>query len=69
VGDPSTRIGLKVSGPVVTVLRDGRALGTVPLDDAEIAGNRVLLGVFTDRDAPKTGPFVVAFDHIEISER
>ncbi len=67
VGDPATRIGLRLSGQTVTVLRDGVPIGTVALADPEIAGSRVLLGVFTDRDAPKTGPFVVAFDHIEIN--
>ncbi len=67
VGDPATRIGLKVSGPAVTVLRDGVPIGTVRLDDAEIIGSRVVLGVYTDRDAPKAGPFAVAFDHIDIN--
>jgi predicted Ser/Thr protein kinase len=67
VGDPVTRIGLKLSGENVTVLRDGVPMGTVGLADAEITGSRVLLGVFTDRDAPKTGPFAVAFDHIDIN--
>jgi hypothetical protein len=67
VGDPATRIGLKLSGPAVTVLRDGVPIDTIALADAEITGSRVVLGVYTDRDAPKTGPFAVAFDHIDIN--
>ena len=68
VGGPPVRIGLHVAGDVVTVSRDGVALGEAPLGDAEITGNRVLLGVFLDRDTPDSGSAEVAFDHIEVRE-
>ncbi|MCY1138442.1 serine/threonine-protein kinase [Actinoplanes sp. Pm04-4] len=66
VGGPPTRIGLHVTGETVTVTRDGVSLGDAPLGNVEIMGNRVLLGVFLDRDTPDTGSAEVAFDHIEV---
>ncbi|WP_250037938.1 serine/threonine-protein kinase [Paractinoplanes maris] len=66
VGGPPVRIGLRVLGDMVTVSRDGVPLGDAPLGEAEISGNRVLLGVFLDRDALDTGSAEVAFDHIEV---
>ncbi|MCO8271201.1 serine/threonine protein kinase [Actinoplanes sp. TRM 88003] len=66
VGGPPVRIGLRVAGDVVTVSRDGVVLGDAPLGPAKITGNRVLLGVFLDRDTPDTGSAEVAFDRIEV---
>ncbi|MGK5681956.1 serine/threonine-protein kinase [Actinoplanes sp. URMC 104] len=66
VGGPPVRIGLQVAGGTVTITRDGATVGDAPLTDARIAGSKVLLGVYADRDAPPAGPFEVAFDHIEI---
>ncbi|WP_250002661.1 serine/threonine-protein kinase [Actinoplanes sp. M2I2] len=65
-GGPPARIGLRVLGDMVSVSRDGVPLGDAPLGEAEISGNRVLLGVFLDRDTPGTGSAEVAFDHIEV---
>ena len=66
VGGPAVRIGLVIDNGQVTVTRDGTALGSVPLDDAELTGRRLVLGVYPDRGAPDEGPFKVAFDHIVI---
>jgi serine/threonine protein kinase len=66
VGGPPTRIGLGVDGGSLTVTRNGALIGTVPLSDRQITGARLLLGVYPDRDAPPSGPFQVAFDHIGI---
>ncbi|MEV4350320.1 serine/threonine-protein kinase [Actinoplanes sp. NPDC049596] len=65
-GEP-TRIGLKVDDGQVTITRDGTVAGSAPLADRQITGARLLLGVYPDRDAPPSGPFRVAFDHIAIS--
>ncbi len=67
VGTAATRIGLRITGAAVEITRNGAPVGTAPLADAEITGSRVLLGVYTDEDAPKTGSFAVAYDHIEIN--
>ena len=66
VGGAAVRIGLRASGDTLEVTCDGATVGTAPLTDAEITGNRLLLGVYTDRAAPATGEFAVAFDHIEV---
>ena len=66
VGGPAVRIGLRITGETVSVLRDGTTIGEAPLGDAEISGRRVLLGVYPDRDAPPDAPAEVTFDRIEI---
>ncbi|GAA0520361.1 hypothetical protein Ade02nite_12590 [Paractinoplanes deccanensis] len=66
VGGPATRVGLRVDDGMVTVTRDGAVVGRAPLTDPQITGSRLLLGVYPDRDAPESGPFRVAFDHIAI---
>ncbi|MET0425904.1 MAG: serine/threonine-protein kinase [Actinoplanes sp.] len=68
VAGVATRIGLRVSGPTVEISRDGRPVGAATLADPAIGGTRLLLGVYTDRDAPAQGPFEVAFDHIEVRD-
>ncbi|MEU8818552.1 serine/threonine-protein kinase [Actinoplanes sp. NPDC048796] len=67
VNGPATRIGLRVDDGTVTVSRDGAVVGQAPLTDRDISGARLLLGVYPDRDAPQSGPFRVAFDHIAIT--
>ena len=66
VGGEPARIGLRAAGAELTLTRDGVSLGTVPLTDPEIAGGHVALGVYTDGDAPPTGPYQVAFSHVRI---
>ena len=66
VGAPATRIGLRIAGDVVEVTRDGTLVQRVALNDREITGSRLVLGVYTDQSAPATGTFAVAYDHIEI---
>jgi eukaryotic-like serine/threonine-protein kinase len=66
VGAPATRIGLRMAGDLVEVTRDGDRVASVTLNDPEITGDRLVLGVYTDLNAPATGNFAVAFDHIEI---
>jgi predicted Ser/Thr protein kinase len=66
VGAPATRITVSIVGEVLEVLRDGELLGTVSAQDKEIAGGRVVLGIFTERSAPLKGPYEVAFTDIKI---
>ena len=66
IGSAPTRIGLRAVGDSVEVTRDGTAVGTVPLTDPQIAGGRLALGVFSDRDAPAAGPYAVAFSDVRV---
>ena len=65
-GGPATRIGLHTTVGTLEVTRDGKPVGTAALTGRDLTGNGLLLGVYTDRGAPATGPFAVAFDHIEV---
>jgi hypothetical protein len=67
IGGPSTRITLIVRGGSVTVSRDGVPVDPVPLDDKDITGGRLVLGIFTEpagTSAPH--PYAVTFDHITV---
>ena len=66
VGAPATLITVTVDGDTLEVLRDGELLGTVPVKDKEIRGGRVMLGIFTELNAPVKGPYEVAFNDIRI---
>ena len=66
IGSPATRIGIRAVGGSVEVSRDGTVVGTVPLSDPDITGGRLVLGVYTDRDAPAVGQFSVAFSDVRI---
>ncbi|HEY0000856.1 MAG TPA: serine/threonine protein kinase, partial [Actinoplanes sp.] len=68
VGGPAVRIGLSAVRDTLEVTRDGSVLGTATLSDPEITGSRLLLGLYTDSDPPPSGPFSVAFDHIEVRD-
>jgi eukaryotic-like serine/threonine-protein kinase len=62
-GGPAARIAVTTVGSVLTVQKDGRDVGSVPLSDPDITGGRVVLGLFTDAAG---GPYEVAFDHVSI---
>ncbi len=66
IGSPATVITLSIVDETLEVLRDGMLLGTVPVQDKEIRGGRVVLGIFTERSAPVQGPYAVAFNDIKI---
>jgi len=66
IGAPPTTISLTVAGASVQILRDDELIGTVPLVDKEITGGSVVLGIFTERNAPEEGPYAVAFNDIKI---
>ncbi|WP_433718782.1 serine/threonine protein kinase [Actinoplanes sp. CA-051413] len=66
VGAPATVITVSVVGETLEVLRDGELLGAVPVQDKDIRGGRVVLGIFTERSAPVKGPYQVAFNDIKI---
>ncbi|MFC7530684.1 serine/threonine protein kinase [Actinoplanes sp. GCM10030250] len=66
VGAAPARIALRMEGDTVRVSRDGAVLGTASLTEEEIRSGRLLLGVFCERDAPKQGPYSVAFTDIAI---
>jgi hypothetical protein len=66
VGAPATRMTVSIVGDVLEVLRDGELVGAVPALDKDITGGRVVLGIFTERSAPVTGPYQVAFTDIKI---
>jgi len=67
IGAPPTTISLTVAGASVQIVRDDELIGTVPLVDKEITGGSVVLGIFTERNAPEEGPYAVAFNDIKIS--
>jgi hypothetical protein len=66
LGALPTTISLKVSGSTVEIGRDGEPVGTVDLVDAEITGGNVVLGIYTERNAPEAGPYEVAFTDIKV---
>ncbi|GAA3927550.1 serine/threonine protein kinase [Actinoplanes auranticolor] len=66
VGAPATLITVSIVGETLEVLRDGELLGAVPVQDKDIRGGRVVLGIFTERSAPVKGPYQVAFNDIKI---
>jgi len=61
-----TKISLTVAGSSVEILRDDELVGTVPLTDKELTGGKVALGIFTERNAPEQGPYLVRFNDIKI---
>jgi eukaryotic-like serine/threonine-protein kinase len=66
VGAPATLITVSIVGETLEVLRDGELLGAVPVQDKDIRGGKVVLGIFTERNAPVKGPYQVAFNDIKI---
>jgi predicted Ser/Thr protein kinase len=66
IGAPPTAISLTVAGQSIQILRDDQLIGTVPLVDKEINGGRVVLGIYTERNAPEQGPYAVAFNDVKI---
>ena len=62
----TTRIGLIVKGTTVQIYRDGAQVGVGELTEEGIGAGRVLLGVYNERDAPKAGPYEVAFSDLRI---
>jgi predicted Ser/Thr protein kinase len=66
VGAPATRITVTIAGEILEVLRDGELVGSVPVQDKEITSGRVVLGIYTERDAPEAGPYEVVFTDIKI---
>ncbi|MEU7906773.1 serine/threonine-protein kinase [Actinoplanes sp. NPDC049118] len=66
VGAPAIRITVSIVGETLEVLRDGELVGSVPVQDKDITGGRVVLGIYTERDAPLQGPYEVAFNDIRI---
>jgi hypothetical protein len=66
LGAPATRITVSIVGEVLEVLRDGELVGTVPVQDKEITGGRVVLGIYTERSAPVQGPYAVAFNDVKV---
>jgi hypothetical protein len=66
LGAPATRITVSIVGELLEVLRDGELVGVVPVQDKEITGGRVVLGIFTERGAPVKGPYEVAFTDVKI---
>jgi predicted Ser/Thr protein kinase len=66
IGAPATRITVTIVGDTLEVLRDGELIGSVPVRDEDIVGGRVMLGIYTERDAPIDGPYEVVFNDIKI---
>ncbi len=66
INAPATRITVSIVGGTLEVLRDGALVGTVLVQDKEITGGRVVLGIFTERSAPVKGPYAVAFTDVKI---
>jgi predicted Ser/Thr protein kinase len=65
----TTRIAVGVAGDAVEVHRAGALVGSVALTDKDIGSGRVLLGIFTERDAAMQGPYQVAFTDVKITRR
>ncbi|MEU4427553.1 serine/threonine-protein kinase [Actinoplanes sp. NPDC024001] len=66
LGAAPTRIGLQVSGDRLQVSRDGIVVDEAPLPAADLKTGRLLLGIYTDRDAPAKGPYEVAFTDLKV---
>ncbi|MEU4695403.1 serine/threonine-protein kinase [Actinoplanes sp. NPDC023714] len=66
LGAAPTTISLSYTGEAFEVLRDGTPLGTATLTDEQITGGQLVLGIFTERDAPRKGPYEVAFTDVKI---
>ncbi|MEU8239870.1 serine/threonine-protein kinase [Actinoplanes missouriensis] len=66
LGADPTRIGISYTGDYFEVFRDGALLGSATLTDKKITGGQVVLGIFTERDAPRKGPYEVAFTDVKI---
>ncbi|GAA3345968.1 hypothetical protein GCM10020358_55140 [Amorphoplanes nipponensis] len=66
VGAPATLITVSIVGETLEVLRDSELLGSVPVQDKDISGGRVVLGIYTERSAPVKGPYAVAFNDIKL---
>jgi predicted Ser/Thr protein kinase len=61
-----TKITLEVSGSTVHISRDDAPVGTVDLVDPQITGGSVVLGIYTERNAPDNGPYAVAFTNVKV---
>ena len=66
IGAPPTTISLTVAGSTVQVVREDELIGTVPLTDTDLTGGRLVLGIYTERNAPEQGPYAVAFNDVKI---
>jgi hypothetical protein len=66
VGAEHTRIGLVISGDKVQVSRDGIVVGDAALTVKELQAGRLLLGVHSERDAPRNARYEVAFTDLKI---
>ncbi|MFI5495694.1 serine/threonine-protein kinase [Actinoplanes sp. NPDC051859] len=66
LGAAPVRITVSVAGNDLEVLRAGRPVGVVPITDRKLTTGRVLLGVYTEQNAPRTGPYEVRFTDISI---
>jgi len=66
LGAPPTRITVSIVGETLEVLRDGELVGGVQVHDKQIRSGRVVLGIYTERNAPVDGPYEVAFNDIRI---
>ncbi|MDT5029913.1 MAG: eukaryotic-like serine/threonine-protein kinase [Actinoplanes sp.] len=64
--DVPTTISLTIRGSSVEIVRGGELVGQVPLDDPDITVGRVVLGIFTERNAPEQGPYSVVFNDVKI---
>ncbi|MEV4642217.1 serine/threonine-protein kinase [Actinoplanes sp. NPDC049548] len=66
VSAPPTTITLTMHGENLEILRDGELVGTVMVNDKDITGGRVSLGIYTEQYAPTVGPYEVAFTDIKL---
>jgi serine/threonine protein kinase len=66
IGAPPIRITVSIVGQTLEVLRDGESVCSVPVNDPDIAGGQVVLGLYTERNAPAQGPYAVAFNDVKI---
>jgi serine/threonine protein kinase len=67
-GSTQARIGLIARGESVEVFRDGVLAGVAPLLEKELQEGKVLLGLYNNFNAPKTGPYEVSFTDVKIWE-
>ncbi|WP_045745878.1 serine/threonine protein kinase [Actinoplanes rectilineatus] len=67
LGDTVTRMGFRVVGDSVELFRDDDQVGTVTLTDPSLQSGQLRLGVVSERDAPKKGPYEVVFSDLTVS--
>ncbi|WP_430784288.1 serine/threonine protein kinase [Actinoplanes sp. G11-F43] len=64
LGTP-TRIGMLIKRDLLEISRNGAKVGVAQLTEDDVEGERLVLGIYTERD-PRPGPYEVAFSDLRV---